>query len=198
MKQGIQHGSSFIVGFILLQFAACSGYSPKPLAYFRIDIPEPEYQEVDSFHHFAFELSNQALITQAAPAKEGEFFNISYPRLNATIYCSFIPLKKDNLAQLSEESRKFVYLHTIKADDIQNQFFEYAEQNVYGLVYRIEGNVASPIQFVLTDSIRSFFRGALYFDNPPNQDSIAPVLEYINNDIQVLIESFRWKKQNKR
>jgi hypothetical protein len=46
----------------------------------------------------------------------------------------------------------------------------------------------------LTDSVRSFVRCALYFDNIPNQDSIAPVLEYINNDIQVLMESFRWKQ----
>jgi gliding motility-associated lipoprotein GldD len=187
----------FILGFILLQFAACSGYSPKPLAYFRIDIPEPEYREIDSFSRFAFELSNQALITPASPAKKGEFFNILYPRLNVTIYCSYIPLKKDKLAQHSEESRNFVYRHTIKADDIQGQVFENSEQNVYGLVYKLKGNVASPVQFVLTDSIRSFFRGALYFDNTPNQDSTAPILEYINNDIQVLIESFRWKKQNK-
>lgn len=191
----MQQGLSFIVGFVFLQFTACSGYSPKPLAYYRIDIPEPEYQEVDSFNHFTFELSNQAVITPANPAKGGDFFNIFYPHWNATIYCSYFPLKKDKLEQLSEESRKFVYqLHAFKADAIQEQFFEYTEQNVYGLLYTIEGNVASPIQFVLTDSIHSFFRGALYFDNTPNQDSIAPVLEYINNDIQVLVESFRWKR----
>ena len=188
----------FILGFILLQFAACSGYSPKPPGYYRIDLPEPEYRAIDSFSRFAFELSNQARITPAPPVKEGEGFNISYPRLDATIYCSFIPLKKDKLAQLSEESRNFVYRHAIKADAIQEQLFEHSEQQVYGLVYKLKGPVASPVQFVLTDSIRSFFRGALYFDNTPNPDSTAPVLEYINNDIQVLIESFRWKMQNKK
>jgi gliding motility-associated lipoprotein GldD len=91
-----------------------------------------------------------------------------------------------------------VYLHTIKADAIREQRFENPEQRVYGLLYAISGNVASPTQFVLTDSVRSFFRGALYFDNIPNQDSITPVLEYINNDILILMESFRWKQSSKK
>jgi hypothetical protein len=37
-------------------------------------------------------------------------------------------------------------------------------------------------------------RGALYFDNIPNRDSIAPVLDYIHTDIQHFIENFQWKR----
>ncbi|MDR0864122.1 MAG: gliding motility lipoprotein GldD [Candidatus Symbiothrix sp.] len=177
-----------------LWFAACTDYSPKPSGYFRMDIPAPDYRLTDDFKRFAFEVSDRAFLTEMPQNEDGVFFNITYPDWDAEIYCSFIPIKKDNFAQLSEESRKFVYLHAIKADVIRERAFKNQGQNVYGLVYEIEGNVASPVQFVLTDSVSSFFRGALYFNHTPNRDSIAPVLESINNDIQVLIESFQWKK----
>jgi gliding motility-associated lipoprotein GldD len=176
-----------------LLLAACTDYSPKPSGYYRIDLPEPAYHPTES-KDFTFNISDQSTIRDLPVKGKERFFNIVYAKLGAQIYCSYIPIKKENLMQLSEESRKFVYLHAVKADAIHEQVFENQEQKVFGIRYSIQGNVASPTQFVLTDSVGSFFRGALYFDNTPNQDSIAPVLEYINNDIQALIESFRWKK----
>jgi len=50
------------------------------------------------------------------------------------------------------------------------------------------------LQFVITDSTKHFIRGALYFDNVPNKDSIAPVADYIRQDMMQLIESFSWKQ----
>ena len=49
------------------------------------------------------------------------------------------------------------------------------------------------MQFWITDSTTHYVRGALYFNVAPNPDSIAPVDEYIREDIRHLIESFRWK-----
>jgi len=178
---------------ICLPYTACSRYSPKPVGHFRIDLPDPVYRWQE-FPEFGFRISEQAQIANASSSGDGDFFNLIYPRWNAQIYCSYFPIKKDNFMQLSEESRKFVSLHATKADAIREQRFENTEHKVYGVLFDIRGNVASPTQFVLTDSVRSFFRGALYFDNIPNQDSIAPILEYINNNIQVLMESFRWKQ----
>jgi gliding motility-associated lipoprotein GldD len=195
--------------FLILSFlygACSSGYSPKPAGYFHIDIPAHDYQLCQAYSLFEFKVSTQAEVTEISPSvfpetirKEtttaGEqWFNIVYPSLNAEIYCSYLPVAKNNLAEIAEESRKLVYLHVVKADAIQEKSFTNPDQNVYALVYEVKGNVASPVQFVITDSVESFFRGALYFGNIPNQDSIAPVLEYINEDIHVLIDSFRWKK----
>jgi hypothetical protein len=49
------------------------------------------------------------------------------------------------------------------------------------------------VQFVLTDSVNHFFRGALYFNTVPNQDSLAPVVEYVKEDIIHLVETMRFK-----
>jgi gliding motility-associated lipoprotein GldD len=182
-----------VICSLFMLFVACSEPSPKPSGYFRIDIPRADYRMEDGFKNFTFALSDQATIVEMPQNEIGNFFNIVYNRFQAEIYCSYIPIKKEKLAQHSEESRKFVYLHAIKAEAIQEQFFENPLQKVYGTVYHLKGNVASPTQFVITDSVSAFFRGALYFDNRPNYDSIAPVLEYFNNDIQTIIESFRWK-----
>lgn len=181
--------------FPLLLFVACNDYTPKPSGFLRIDLPAREYTTVDTFDSFQLALSDQAMLSKTKQKDDQEvYFNLLYPQLGAEIFCSYFPISKESLSVHAEESRRLAYLHTLKADAIQEKMYSNQEQNVYGLVYYIQGNVASPTQFVLTDSVKSFFRGALYFNNTPNQDSIAPVLDYINQDIQVLIESFRWKQ----
>ena len=65
---------------------------------------------------------------------------------------------------------------------------------VYGTTYRLRGSrVASTYQFWVTDSVNHFLRGALYLNKVPNNDSLAPVLEYIQADMDHLIETLRWR-----
>jgi gliding motility-associated lipoprotein GldD len=184
-----------LLPFCLLSFCfSCSSdYSPKPVGYFRIDLENPVYETYSDSPEFLFDLSNQAKVEKVPNPKGEEWFNLVYPSLNAHIYCEYLSVTKENFEQVTEDSRKLVYLHVIKADAIEERPFHNPEQKVYGLIYSIKGNVASPVQLVLTDSVKSFFRGALYFDHAPNQDSVADVLAYINKDIQVIIESFQWK-----
>ena len=71
--------------------------------------------------------------------------------------------------------------------------FQNPQKKVYGILYDLTGNTASSVQFVLTDSVHHFFRGALYFDNVPNKDSIAPMSDYIREDIVHMMETFEWR-----
>ncbi|GHT33795.1 hypothetical protein FACS189434_08840 [Bacteroidia bacterium] len=167
------------------------------MGYFRIDIPENEYRIFDTIAYpYSFELSKYAEIVPQRDTKTGDkyWLNIYYPQFKGTIYCSYKRVQ-GNLQELSEDSREFVYKHSIKADNISEQPFINPAEDKYGTLYRIEGNVASPMQFVLTDSTGYFFRGALYFNAVPNKDSIAPVLDFVSKDILVLMETFKHKKQ---
>ena len=56
-----------------------------------------------------------------------------------------------------------------------------------------EGDAASNVQFFLTDSSQHFLRGALYFFNPPNPDSIAPVLQFVRGDIDHIAQTLVWR-----
>ena len=120
------------------------------------------------------------------------WINIFYPQFGGTIYCSYKKVN-GNLQEMSEDAREFVYKHTIKADEITEQPFINFETKTYGMLYRIGGNTASSVQFELTDSVDYFFRGALYFNAVPNKDSIAPVLDFVAEDIFMLMETFRKK-----
>jgi gliding motility-associated lipoprotein GldD len=183
----------FIPPVFVFLFSCSSDYFPKPRAYFHIDLPEPVYRSVQ-FFPFDFSISNQAKVENQMDSALTIGFNLNYPKLNVQIFCSYFLINKENFQAIADKSQQLAYIHELKADGIKEYAFENPDQNVYGTVYEIDGNVASPLQFVLTDSVRSFFRGALYFNAAPNRDSVAPVLAYINKDIQILIESFRWKR----
>ena len=120
--------------------------------------------------------------------------NIVFPAQNGKVYFSYKKIK-DNLSSLIEDSRTFAYKHTIKADAIKERVFQNEEDNVYGIMYEIEGNTASAVQFFVTDSVRHFIRGSLYFDAHPNKDSLAPLVSFIKEDVLVLMESIKWNNK---
>jgi len=176
-------------------FFSCSKTSiPRPYGYFRVDLPQHSYRTIDTLNlPYRFDLPENAKLISRESKGEQYWIDLYYPKLNASIYCSYKPVK-GNLINLLEDTRKIVYKHSIRADGISEQPFEHHKKNVYGILYELKGNTASSVQFVLTDSTHNFFRGALYFNNVPNKDSIAPMANYIREDVIRIMESFEWKK----
>jgi gliding motility-associated lipoprotein GldD len=167
---------------------------PKPYGYFRVDLPSHTYRTIDTLGlPYKFDLPQTARLISRQADGEKYWIDLYYPHLNASIYCSYKPVK-GNLINLLEDTRKIVYKHSIKADGIGEKVFEKPDKNVHGILYDLKGNTASSVQFILTDSTRNFFRGALYFNNVPNKDSIAPMAEFIREDVIHIMESFEWKK----
>jgi len=181
-----------IVGSIL--FGACAKkYSPKPRSYFRIDLPEKQYIQYESDAPYRFDYPVYTVIDKDSSKNAEEFWiNINYPAFNGNIYVSYKHIN-NNFDQIIEDTRKLAYKHTIKADAINEKLFIKPDKKVYGVLYEIEGNAASSVQFFLTDSVNHYLRGALYFNVETNKDSLAPVIQYVKDDIIVLIESFEWK-----
>jgi len=179
----------------LLVISACKNeYYPKPKGYFRIDMPEKTYIKFDSGFPYSFEYPVYAKIL---PDKNSQaelyWINISYPQFNGTLYLSYKSID-GNLIKYLEDTRTMVMKHIPKASSIENQPYENDISNVYGLAYSIQGvAAASPYQFYLTDSTNHFVRCALYFGSVPNNDSLAPVIEFLKDDIIHMIETFEWK-----
>jgi hypothetical protein len=61
------------------------------------------------------------------------------------------------------------------------------------VLYHLEGPVATPIQFFVTDSTDNFLRGSLYFDRAINSDSTAPVTDRLLRDIEQLMSTISWE-----
>jgi len=167
---------------------------PRPYGYFRVDLPQHAYRTIDTLNlPYRFDLPKNARLISREEKGEMFWIDVYYPTLNASIYCSYKPVK-GNLINLLEDTRKIVYKHSVRADGIGETVYDHPEKNVHGILYDLKGNTASSIQFVLTDSTRNFFRGALYFNNVPNKDSIAPMSKYIREDVIRMMESFEWKR----
>lgn len=181
-----------LISFILLTYSCKEDYTPKPRAYFRIDIPEYEYIQLADSFAYTFEYADYADIE--VPKKEKpNWINIYYPKFKARIYISHFNIDT-NLNKLLEDAHEFAYKHITKANDITPSMIHNKEKKMYGLIYNIKGaETATPINFYITDSTDNFFRASLYFNFPPNNDSTAPIIRGIENDIAHLINTFEWK-----
>lgn len=167
---------------------------PKPKGYFRIDLPEVHYREYTASCPFSIPISDFATIElfDKTVQQDSCRFNIFYPKLKARIHCTYLPIN-GNVNNLVGDAYGFAAKHEMKASAIDRVWIEYPEKNVFGIQYNIEGDAASPIQFFLTDSTAHFFRGALYFECHPNPDSIAPVLSFIQKDIDQITKGIVWR-----
>lgn len=194
---------------MLLVFAVCAlsllicvscGHSatPKPYAYYRITPPDTAYIPFDSYsknmqaYPYTFALSQNAQVKPCDEPGEHYWINIYYPVFDATIHCSYKPVK-NNLRELTNDALDFVYRNASHASAIPEREFNHPEAKVHGVLFDLEGNTASSCQFFLTDSTHHFFRASVYCNCAPNADSLAPVYNYLRQDIIRIVESFEWK-----
>lgn len=183
---------SFISFLCCMTLISCKDeVLPKPKAQLRLEYPEPVYKPVSSDCPYVFDAS-QATDVQI---NEKCWVNIDYPKLKASINMTYRPVN-NNLKELFLEAEKLTFNHTIKADGISSVPYANKDRKVYGSIFEVSGNAASPIQFHVTDSSKHFITGAVYFNVQPNYDSIKPAISYLQKDIITMIESMQWKDES--
>jgi len=155
----------------------------------RLDYAPSEYRHIDLECPYSFEVNQSAVITK----KAGCDINIGYPEMKATLYLTYRKVENNNLDSLLRDAQKLAYNHTIKANSIPEQPYVNPDDDVFGMLYMINGDAATQAGFYLTDSINHFLNGALYFEAKPNFDSIYPAVIYLREDIRKLMETVRWE-----
>lgn len=183
----------------MIGFAACnSRYTPKQTGYPAIILPKKTYLTgAVNGMPYAFDIPSYAVVDKKASALGVEqlktgWMNLQFPALNATLYISYNAVQKDKLDVLVRDAYNFANNHSNKASFIEDSVFDNSN-GVKGVFFHLGGDVASPYQFFITDSSRHFLRAALYFDTTPNADSLAPVIDFLYQDLKQLVHSFRWK-----
>jgi len=164
---------------------------PKPNGFLALNFPTAEYGVFDSGCNYEFEVNRIAHIQQAK-GNVPCWFNIHYPLMDATVFITYQPVN-NNIDSLLMDAQRLPLQHTIKADYIEGDVYSNSLQRVHGMFYEVEGNAASQAQFYITDSVKHFMTGSLYFNKRPNYDSIMPASEYLKRDIQHLIETMKWQ-----
>lgn len=194
----IAHFISCIFLLLILLSACRENYVPKPRGYFRIDFPAKEYRALDTCFPYTFMYPVYGkLLPDPSKLAEPYWINILYTPFHAQLHLSYKPVN-GNLNNFLEDAHTLVNKHIPKANAISQREFVNETEKVYGLVYDISGSEAASVcQFYLTDSTSNFIRGALYFNLVPNNDSLAPVIEFLKKDIEKMINTFKWKKAAK-
>ncbi|MFQ5446269.1 MAG: hypothetical protein ACE5FF_04990 [Saprospiraceae bacterium] len=188
---------------LALLLAGCSDpvFTPKPRGYPKVVYPKKEYRVFDeSYCHFTFEYPVYAVIQQDTTFFDEKpadpcWFNVYMPAFECRLYCSYSPITPQMPAdKLKNDAFKMTDWHNKKATYIEEKPFS-KPNDVKGMLFNVEGPVASQLQFFLTDSLeqKHFMRAALYFYTEPNPDSLAPVYDFVRKDIEKMIETFEWK-----
>ena len=186
-----------LIAFLFI--TACnSNYTPRQRGYFKIPLPEHKYQVFDQpGYPYTFEYPVYANVVQDSTFFEARpenpyWINIDFPQFSGRIYISYKEIGKQTFDKLREDAYKMTYKHTLKATLIDDAPIT-TPAGISGMFFNVGGNAATAKQFYLTDEKKHFLRGALYFDATPNEDSLRPVNEFLEQDMKHLINTFKWK-----
>lgn len=192
--------SKFLLIIIIFLFSCTSNDTgtPKPRTYPRVEFPQKKYNSfISEKCNFKFEhpvyskvIKEKKFFNKEAPNEC--WYNIVFPMFNGKIYLTYYPINnRKEFDNLVNDSFLLISKHDSKASG-RKEFLIHEKENVSGVLFKINGNVASQTQFFLTDSVSNFIRGSLYFNNKVNPDSIRIIQEFIDLDIDHLIKTFDW------
>jgi gliding motility-associated lipoprotein GldD len=190
----------FTVGALVVFICSCQDeiFTPKPRGYAKINLPKRAYTTLNEKNFpYSFEYPVYGSIVRDTTffgdkPENPYWLNLDFTKLGGKIYLTYKSVSsKAELTKLLEDNYQLSYAHSKKADFIDDAPFA-TPNNVSGLLSHVGGDAASSYQFFATDSNKHFLRGALYFDAVPNADSLKPVTEFLEKDLQHLLKTLRW------
>lgn len=205
-----------ICSLVLLIFSCNSNYTPRPKGYFAIPFPVHQYQLFDRpGFPYSFEYPVYSSIMRDSsyfdPSRDSAYsVNIDIPSFNARIYLSYKTIGgssvyrlktedgyKDSTSlntfdNLRDDAYKITFKHTSKATSIEDSAFV-TPNGIGGVFFTVGGNAATGKQFFVTDTSHHFLRGALYFNTTPNEDSLRIVYDFLQKDMEHMVNTLRWR-----
>ncbi len=188
--------------FPLLFLAACRPTPPvpKPRGYALLELPAAHryqlFQEAAFPYRFAYPVYAQIAQDTAGMSVRPDnpyWLNVNFPSLNATLYVSYNALRTPaDWEKLTNDSYELSQIHNKRASYVKDGRFR-NENGISGMAYEWGGASASVYQFIATDSVRNFLRGALYFNVTPNADSLKPAIEFLQKDVEHLMQTLEFK-----
>lgn len=186
-----------LIAFTLSSCEPDAVYTPRPRGYFRIEMPPKNYVNYDSAGvPYTMEIPDYArMFKSSAPEAPETWRDLYFGEFKATLYMSYHEVTSDSLlAELINQSWELTEAHREKSQAMKDSLILRPEDRVFGTVIELGGNAASLLQFYLTDSTHNFIRGSLYFYAVPNKDSLAPVLDYVKDDVFHIVETIKWRE----
>lgn len=202
--------------FLLTLFSCNSAYTSKKKGYYQIDFPQRKYVPfVKEGFPYTFEYPTYASILQDSTYFEGKpennyWVNVDFPQFGGRIFLSYKIVGGNAIYKIKQADGTYkdsagvnVFDKMVKdafnltnknqviTTSIKDSFMR-TPNGVAGIFFKVGGNAATAKQFFLSDTTKNFIRGALYFDVTPNADSLRPVQDFLQEDINHMINTFRW------
>lgn len=190
----------FIVINLMYLTACNSDFMPKPKGFNRIVLPKNEFQALPDTFPYQFEYSTHAkILKDSSWIAEPFWIDLYYPEFEASIQVSYKPVKSSEelLREYLATAYKLTSKHQVKAYAIDEAVIE-TKLGKTAVLAKLSGEVPSQYQFFTTDSIHHFLRGALYFNTATQNDSLAPVIDFIRDDIVHLLNTLQWQEDLKK
>lgn len=128
---------------------------------------------------------------------------ISMENIHANLMLHYKSLDyKDSLRNLIRLVVDNVESHKFKSESIEKMPILKSDRRVYGMLYELTGDMATPFQFYLTDSLGNFVYAQVLIDFqafqkdkiPTDSETKARIIDYLRNDVNVFINRFYWRK----
>ena len=194
-----------------------SPYVSKKRGYYNIELPERKYQKFEmAGFPYSFEYPTYATIVKDSTYFDSTpenpyWINIDFPQFHSRIFLSYKVIGGKAIYKIKQPDGTYKDSIGINVfDRMVNDAFTLTNKNnvvsnsisdslistpngVHGVFFRVGGNAATSKQFFLSDTTTHFLRGALYFDVTPNADSLKPVHDFLQVDMDHMINTFQWK-----
>jgi len=201
-------------------FSCNSTYTSKKKGYFKVDFPERKYVNFkQEGFPYTFEYPAYATVIKDSTYFDSNpenpyWINIDFPQFGGRIFLSYKIIGGKAIYKLKQQNGTYKDSAGInKFDNMVNDAFNLTNKNqaittaikdslmhtpngLTGVFFKVGGNAATARQFFLSDTIKNYIRGALYFDVTPNADSLRPVQDFLQVDIEHMINTFRWTNKN--
>lgn len=180
-----------LLGLILI--TSCNdnkNYVPKPSTFLELKFPERTYENFIDSCGYSFNKPSYFNVQNV----QGSICNrdVELSTLNGTLHLSRIDMDT-SLAVYVNYAIDKVGEHKVKATAILDTSFIRNDARVFGTFFELQGNVASPFQFYVTDSTSRFISGVVYFNTLPNYDSIKPTLDFVKHDLFEFMNTLEWR-----
>lgn len=189
---------ALFLALVLSTLQGCEeDYLPKPKGFNRIALPDAAYTPAKlEGYPYQFDINSLAKLGEdEAVFSEPYWLDISYPAWDASIQVTYkaIEGKEEQLKSYLNDAYKLTSKHQIRASAIEESIIDLGGGRV-GVVAELQGEVPSQFQFFQTDSTRHFLRAALYFNTATKNDSLAPIIEYLKQDMMHMLSTLRWQE----
>ena len=199
----------FLALICLLSCQEEQQFYPKKRAYHRIELPKIAYHKLENSYPFitknnkigdkypySFEYSKHVkILPDTSFMAEPFWIEMLYPKLNASVHVSYKSINGNRrvFEEYINDAFKLATKHGSRASSIEE--VKGKTENGDGVMfYYLEGDIPTTFQYIVTDTVNHFFRAALYVPNSQKNDSLAPILNYVKEDMMHMLKTFDWKE----